>query len=179
LSDRWPDFARNRTLPPLRSLALESKLLFGIQAVDELVVHQPAFSPEEYMEPLIAPAHAHSCKFLEPTTQCIPALPLALVANARAICPKDLARSTLAQTVCLPRPRHHRPHLKWALPFFRSASCKMLLSSERSATSCFSFRFSSLSCFSSRSSETPRPPYFFFCAIAFRWRWCIREVPVG
>ena len=46
--------------------------------------------------------------------------------------------------------------------FFFSTSCKICLSRLRSATSFFSCEFSSSRFLSLRSSETPRPPYFFF-----------------
>jgi len=46
--------------------------------------------------------------------------------------------------------------------FFDRTSCKMCLSRLRSATSCFSCRFSSSSCFRRLNSPTPRPPYTFF-----------------
>src|SRR5690625_4009952 len=40
-SDGWSDCRKKGPLPPCRSLALEGKLLFGIQAVDDLVIHPP------------------------------------------------------------------------------------------------------------------------------------------
>ena len=53
----------------------------------------------------------------------------------------------------------------------------MVLSRLRSATRCLSFRFSSRSWRSSRTSGVPSSPNFFFCVLAFlpeRWhllRW--------
>jgi len=46
--------------------------------------------------------------------------------------------------------------------FFASTSCNIALSSVRSATSCFSFRFSSSSCFIRRNSATLALAYCFF-----------------
>src|SRR5690625_3193289 len=65
-SDRWSDFTKNGTLPPFRSLALEGKLLFGIQAVDELVIHPPSLSPKEHVQPLVAPVDTNGSKLTEP-----------------------------------------------------------------------------------------------------------------
>jgi hypothetical protein len=48
--------------------------------------------------------------------------------------------------------------------FFRRASDRMCLSSERSATNRFNQMFSSSNCRSRRSSLTPRWTYFFFRA---------------
>jgi len=54
------------------------------------------------------------------------------------------------------------PSLGWLQNFFESTSWSICLSRLRSATMRFNRRFSSSSCLKRRSSETPRPPYFFF-----------------
>jgi hypothetical protein len=51
------------------------------------------------------------------------------------------------------------PEVPLALPLFWERFLEMVLSRLRSATLCFSFRFSSRSCRNSRRSLTPIPPY--------------------
>src|ERR1700693_3499467 len=59
-------------------------------------------------------------------------------------------------------PSHRLPlHLR-AYHFFVTTPCNARLSSSRSATACFSCRFSSSSCRSRRASLTSIPPYFAF-----------------
>src|SRR5258705_8604340 len=57
---------------------------------------------------------------------------------------------------------HQHPFLSRPQNFFLTTSCRMCLSKVRSATSCFSFRFSSSKSRNRRSSLTPIPPYFRF-----------------
>src|ERR1700731_1533035 len=58
-------------------------------------------------------------------------------------------------------PRQNRRSVTFG-QFFESTSFSARLSSVRSATTCFSFRFSSSSCFSFLASPLSIPPYFGF-----------------
>src|SRR5579871_3645917 len=127
-----------------------------------LQIDIPAFPSQENVHAPIAVAHACLADIPDPQFQF--GLPGAtgLVMVCGRVTQKDAAGS----------PDRHAPlaaHLinELALTgrpqsFRRSASCSIALSSARSATTFFSFAFSSSSCFSRRISSGNSPSYFFF-----------------
>ena len=123
------------------------------------MVHNPAFSPEQNVNPVIAVAHpglrdvadAHKQRrLIRPDRPVTYAAPIKGQYGATAPLTDRMARLDVPGNLALPiRPQ----------TFFDKTSCKMCLSKLRSATSRFSWRFSSSSCLSRRSSLTPNPPY--------------------
>jgi hypothetical protein len=67
-----------------------------------------------------------------------------------------------AHLVLLHRVTRGCPKSRRLYQFFESTSFRARLSNVRSATTCFSFRFSSSSCFSFFASPLSIPPYFAF-----------------
>src|SRR5262249_7945134 len=109
------------------------------------------------MQPPVAITHAHGRQVPQANPQFRTLRAHARIPVTRARKPEPRTRPTFTHLV-----RHTQfPHQQTAAPrlqtFFDNTSCSIFLSRLRSATSCFSFRFSSSSCFSRRNSDTPSP----------------------
>src|SRR5689334_15418685 len=127
-----------------------------------LQIDIPSFPAQQHVHAPIAVAHAGLAYLPNPQFQF--GLPGAtgLVMVRGRVTQKDAACSSDRYA---PLAAHLVNEL--ALPgrlqsFRRSASCSIALSRERSATTFFSFAFSSSSCFSRRISSGSSPSYFFF-----------------
>src|SRR5262249_12810647 len=84
------------------------------------------------------------------------------VSIAAAIHIDELAGLALGHLVVLDGERHVRPQAGKLHPFFRTMPFSASLSRLRSATNCFSRRFSSSSALGRGASLTSIPPYFDF-----------------
>ena len=116
--------ARGRAAPPHRPFALLGHALVGIQALDALVIHGPAFAAEEHVEVPIAVRHARLCQVPQ-------ALPQRLLRRRHARVPHartgDAARVTcgaLGDRIRLLHPAHPRPLLRWAYHFFAGSAAR-------------------------------------------------------
>src|SRR5215471_7801375 len=102
----------------------------------------------------MAEARSRARQLPQPHSHATVISPVRDVAKCRPTHADDVARSPLADLGMLlqhlfgPLPPHSGPQ-----GFFASTSCKICLSSVKSATTCFNRRFSSSSCFTFRSSE--------------------------
>src|SRR5580658_8200903 len=94
----------------------------------------------------ISIAHPGLCYFPHAHPQCCPCLPATLVAMCRSSQGQDTARVPFAHLIVLFQILHYRATTRGLQNFFRNTSCSIVLSSVSSATSCFSFVFSSRSC---------------------------------
>jgi hypothetical protein len=142
--------------------AADVKPLLGIEPPQPLVVHVRAVAFKQDMQAPIAKPLARRCQLaqLEPDRRVI--RPPTAIADRCSIRSDHLARPPLAHRIGLAQVsrgyssgdgRHH---------FFEAMSFNMALSSIASASSFFSFPFSSSSVFSRRASDTSSPPYFAF-----------------
>ena len=136
--------------------------LEAIQPTDALPIHHPAFSTQEHPDAQEPESRPGVRELADPHPQ------RGLVLRAAAAIPR---RPTELRQMTGPHAADGEGHLDPAgqlaalcgpQTFFRSASDRMCLSSERSATRRFSRPFSSSSDRSRRSSLTPRCAYFFF-----------------
>ena len=127
-----------------------------------LDIHRPALPPKQHVNTAIAIAHAGLGNFLDPVPE------RRLVASDRpiavrlAIEPENRAATPLTHPITVLRPMDDLPKSARRYTFFARTSWSMALSSDRSATSRFSFWFSSSSWRILRSSDRPRPPYSCF-----------------
>src|SRR6266850_1300233 len=134
-------------------------LLLAVEAVDQLVVDRPALAPQLLVQHPIAVARPLSSELAELRAQLRVLHPLAAVPAGRARQLDDAAGAALTDTevrlevtrsLAACGGRHH---------FFAFTAFSICTSSVRSATMCFSRRFSSSSAFSLRASLTSIPPY--------------------
>ena len=140
---------------PLRRPHLQS--LFSVQAIHAFRVYYPTFSAQHYGQPAVSISHSDTGQLSESKTKRHLRILLALVA-VRPTCDSDQPTSTaFGQLVCLPHLRDQLPTCCGLQTFFDSTSCRICLSSVRSATNVFSCRFSSRNCRNSRNSLTPTP----------------------
>ncbi len=141
--------------------AMQAAFFAGNGAVElrEVPVPQPG-SGEVALDtqPTVTPVRTRSRQITQPHPQLLMPgrhVPIPLRGAGKcqhATCP------TFADFVAGLQARHRVPAAHRRQGFFRSTSCSVALSSVRSATSCFSRRFSSSNCFSRRISLTPNPP---------------------
>ena len=84
--------------------------------------------------------------------------------SAQVYNPTGKCKSLQPCMLCEQKHDNHRPgyeptpSIGWLQSFFRNTSWSICLSGLRSATICFSLKFSSSNCRRRRSSETPKPP---------------------
>src|SRR5215469_14766229 len=136
--------------------------LLAIQPVHALVIDLPAFPAEQDVDAEVAVAHPRRGQFPNPLSKHGLIVADCAVAMRRTVESQHRASAALAHPVGpLQVPNQLAPALR-PHNFVCSTSCSISLSSERSATSCLSRRFSSSSCFIRRSSLTASPPYCFF-----------------
>src|SRR6267378_3237098 len=143
----------------LADAAPHDEPLLAVEAVDQLVIDGPALAPELLVQHPVAVARSLRRQLAEVLAQLRVLHPLAAVPTGRACQLDDAAGAPLADTeVRLEKTRslaacggrHH---------FFALIAFSIWLSRVRSATMCFSRRFSSSSPFSLRASLTSMPPY--------------------
>ena len=124
-----------------------------------MLAHIPAFPVHHHEQAAVAKPHT---RLREQLAQALPqhgqGVTPALVPEARATESRSSGRPPLAHLVAPHQVVHHLPLLDGLQNFFETTSCSMALSSDRSATSRFSFTFSSRSCLSSRASLGSIPP---------------------
>src|SRR5579863_9067510 len=145
-----------------RPLKPHAQPLLAIQPVPPLVIDLPAFPSEQDINAEVAVAYSRRGQFSNPSSKRGLIVADRAIAVRRTVESQHRASSALAHPVSpLQLPDQLAPTLR-PHNFFCSTSCSISLSSERSATSCLSRRFSSSSCFIRRSSLTASPPYCFF-----------------
>src|SRR6185436_13114548 len=128
----WPvdgarDGPRSHGATPLPS---QPQPHLRVHAIKPMLAHIPAF-----------PVHHHAQALPQHGQGVTPAL----VPEARATESRSSGRPPLAHLVAPHQVVHHLPLLDGLQNFFETTSCSMALSSDRSATSRFSFTFSSRS----------------------------------
>src|SRR5882724_6844967 len=121
------------------------------------------FAHQDRCQSAIAEAHPPPRQFLQALPQfavvpCFP-LPVPLGRSCQAHQPAGVP---FAHLVLLHRVTRGCPKSRRLYQFFESTSFSARLSNVKSATTCFSFRFSSSSCFSFLASPLSIPPYFAF-----------------
>src|SRR5205814_5095544 len=84
---------------------------------------------------------------------------LPLIPAARPRHAHEPTGSPFTQSMRLPNHAHHLAPVRGRQNFFATTVFKAWLSSVRSATTCFTRRFSSSSCRSRRASLISKPPY--------------------
>src|SRR5712664_3138030 len=144
---------------PLPHSTAHDEPLLAVEAVDQLVVDGPALAPQLLVQHPVAVARPLGSEPAEVLSQLRVLHPLAAVPARRARQLDDAAGAAFADTeVRLEKTRslaacgggHH---------FFAFTAFSIWLSRVRSATMCFSRRFSSSSALSLRASLTSIPPY--------------------
>jgi len=134
-----------RLHPPLRHLVAELKTHLLVKTIDPLRIHIPALPLQQHMDTPIAVTHARLADLLDPLPEGGLIAAPGCVGVERPI---DLQSRAGPSYRDLPGRSHliHQP-APTIRPqsFFASTSCSIALSRERSATSRFSFAFSSSS----------------------------------
>src|ERR1035437_891715 len=125
-----------------------------------LVVDRPTLAPQHRVQPPISEPSTHHRQLAQLLPQLVVRLADRRLIPARS--PHHHQQPAGAPFADL----HHRTRHCYrfspsprAYHFFDSTACNACLSSIRSATICFNFRFSSSNCFSRCVSLTPIPPY--------------------
>ena len=130
--------------------------LVAIAPVDPLVVQLVPRPSQTDVGALIALAPPRLCNPPSAMPQKRMVVPRRAIADRRAVQPQRRSAPPLANPVgFLELPDQLAPTTRLQ-SFFAITSCNIALSRLRSTTSCLSLRFSSSSCFSRRSSPTPR-----------------------
>jgi hypothetical protein len=117
--------------------------LVAIQAIHPLGVYPPAFAPQQHRQPPVSVSDSGPGQLPQPHPQLGLGIAPALIPIDPARDADQPARALLAQLVALANLAHQLAPRHGLQAFFDSTSCSMCLSSVRSATSVFSFRFSS------------------------------------
>src|SRR5260370_552456 len=105
---------------------------------------------QQHVEPSVSPSRPLLRQDPQPRAQLLASIPCGDIANRRFTDPDQPARPALTDRTVLSDELHRRAPLRGRHHFFPSTAFKARLSSVRSATRCFSFRFSSSSSFSRR-----------------------------
>src|SRR5215470_19914194 len=142
-------------LPP--AVHPHAELLGAVQPIRLLVIDGPALSAKQDVQAPIAEARARRGQLPQPHPQRGQVPPLRAVVEGRAIALDDVARSPCGYPKRRYQIARHLAPPGGPQAFFWRTSWSMALSSVRSATTCFSRRFSSSSCLTRRSSATPIP----------------------
>jgi hypothetical protein len=162
MDDATSDLLQDRPTTSGDTLALSTphgKPLLAVEPIDPLVIHPSSFSPQQYVQASIPEARLSLCQFSKTSPQIGRILALRLVAQARSAHPDRSAGSSLAHREDFLQHTHELVPGRGRHHFFETTAFSAWLSSVRSATICFSLRFSSSSIFSRRASFTSRPPY--------------------
>src|SRR5271157_5738867 len=156
---QWqPRHARTALAPPLPHL----QPFQPIEPADPLVIHPPALAYQPVMQPAIAKAPELLRQFAQPLPQ-PPVLRAPRPVSVRPSMQSDQPAGASLRDHDFRAHHYHRllPHLR-AYHFFATTACNACLSNARSATRCFSRRFSSSRARNRRASLTCIPPYFAF-----------------
>lgn len=135
----------------------------AVQPVHALVGGRHPFAHQHRRQPAIAEPHAPGRQLFQAGSQF--AVPLRFsrpIAMRRSSQSHQPAGVPLAHLVLHLDVAHDCPKSARRYQFFERTSFNARLSSVSSATTCFSFRFSSSSCFSRFASPLSIPPYFAF-----------------
>src|SRR5262249_37106983 len=129
----------------------------AVKPVHSLGVYLPAFPSQHHRQPTISVACPCPGQFPQSHAQLSLLIAAAFVSVRPTSDSDQPAGALFTELMRLAYFTHQFPARRGLQAFFESTSCKMCLSSVRSATSVFSFRFSSRCWRSSRNSFRPSP----------------------
>src|SRR5579864_2641500 len=134
-----------------------------IQPIHPLVIDHQPFPHQQRRQPAIPEPHSLGGQFFQLGSQrYIPLASACSIATCRSCQSQQPAGVPFAHLVLRLDMAHGCPKSRRRYQFFESTSFKARLSSVSSATTCFSFRFSSSNCLSRLASLLSIPPYFAF-----------------
>jgi len=132
-----------RSFPPL--LRADDQALLGIEPIDPLRVHFPALALQQHRQPTIPIANATAGQLPQSHPQRFLRIAMMLVTQRCPMHRNQLRDMPLTELMGLLRPLRQFARRPGPQSFFATISCRTCRSSERSATSRFSFPFSSRS----------------------------------
>lgn len=152
---------RGRAAPtPAAGLELQSFL--DVEAMHLLVVNAEPVAPQQDVRPPGTVRDPRGRQLMQPPSNRRAVRPHRAIPHQPPRGVEDPTGPALADAEGVLRPAYRRASLCWAHHTLPSDTRRKCLSSVRSATTCFSFRFSSRSCLSSTTSLTSSPVNRFF-----------------
>src|SRR6185295_6617533 len=159
----WRPLRRSRPANPPSLPNAHAQSLLAIQPIDPLVIGRASGLRQHCRQTPIAEAHSLRRQFFQSLTQIAVSLrSLRPIAMGRSCQLHQPAGVPFAHLVLLHGVTRGCPKSRRLYQFFARTSLSARLSSVSSATTCFSFRFSSSSCLSLLASPLSIPPYFAF-----------------
>src|SRR5947208_4924238 len=137
-------------------------MLFTVNPINALRTRRKPTPLQQHAEPPVTISRTLSSQRDQLVPQHRVVVGSRLISIAGTIHAHELASLALAVAILGNHQRHILPATYKLQPFFRITAFSASRSRLRSATMCFSRRFSSSSSFNRRASLTSRPPYLLF-----------------